>query len=146
MQSTQAPSNDALQRLIDGVQTLVREHVALARAEAVEYGRSMGREVAIAAAGIPVLLAGYLLLMIALGYLLALWLPPWAAFGIVALANLGGGGALMSAGVRKLKAKHAGLQRTGEELHRDKAWLASLAQAQRTAGDGHLQPARLPEA
>src|SRR5438105_6894219 len=88
------PSKDAFQRLIDGLQTLIREHLALARAELKEDVRSVGRDAVVGAAGVPALLAGYLLLMIALAYLLAIWLPLWAAFGIVAAVNLGAGGAL----------------------------------------------------
>jgi len=40
----------------------------------------------------PALGAGYLLLMVAMSFLLSSWLPYWAAFGIVALANLVTGG------------------------------------------------------
>ncbi len=74
MPVTQAPipSKDALQRLLDGLQTLIREHLALARVEAKEDLRAMGRDLLVSAAGIPALFAGYLLLMVAIGYLLAL--------------------------------------------------------------------------
>jgi uncharacterized membrane protein YqjE len=120
------PTRDALQRLVDGVQTLIREHMALARAEIKDDVRSMGRDLLIGAAGVPALAAGYLLLMIALGFLLALWLPSWAAFGIVALVNLGAGGALTLAGVRKASRSRVGMPGTGAELERDKRWLASM--------------------
>lgn len=120
------PSKDALQRLLDGLQTLIREHLALARAEIKDDVRSMGRDLLIGAAGVPALLAGYLLLMMALGYLLSLWLPPWAAFGLVAVANLGAGAALTAVGARKAMAERPPLAGTGQELQRDKTWLASL--------------------
>lgn len=120
------PSRDALQRLLDGLQTLIREHLALARAEIKDDVRTMGKDLIVAAAGVPALLAGYLLLMIAAGYLLSLWLPLWAAFGIVALANLGAGGAMTFAALAKAKRSRVGMPRTGEELQRDKAWLSDL--------------------
>lgn len=135
------PSKDAFQRLIDGLQTLVREHMALARAELKEDVRGMGRDLLEGAAGVPALAAGYLLFMIALGYLLAVWLPSWAAFGIVALANLGAGAALTAAGIRKVRSRRVDLRRSAEELHEDKRWIASLGDGPRSHDGGQL-PAR----
>ncbi|HET9754243.1 MAG TPA: phage holin family protein [Myxococcales bacterium] len=135
------PSKDAFQRLIDGLQTLVREHMALARVELKEDLRGMGRDVLAGAAGVPALAAGYLLLMIALGYLLAVWLPSWAAFGIVALANLGIGGLLSAGGVRKVRSRRVDLQRSAEELQQDRRWIATLGDGPRADTEGQL-PAR----
>jgi hypothetical protein len=125
------PSKDALQRLIDGLQTLIREHLALARAEIKEDVRGMGRDLAVVAAGAPPLAAGYLLLMMAVGFLLATWLPSWAAFGIVALVNLGGGVFLSLVWGRRVVRQRVDLSRTGDELQKDKAWLASLNESTR---------------
>jgi uncharacterized membrane protein YqjE len=135
------PSKDAFQRLLDGLQTLVREHMALARVELKEDVRGMGRDVLTGAAGVPALAAGYLIFMIAVGYLLAVWLPSWAAFGIVALANLGVGGLLTLSGIRKVRARRVDLHRSAEELQQDKRWIASLGDGQRTRAEGQL-PAR----
>lgn len=133
------PSKDALQRLLDGLQTLFREHLALARLEIKEDVRSTGKDLLAGAAGVPALAAGYLLLMIAIGYLLALWMPNWAAFGIVALLNLGAGGGMTFLGVRKVMRKRVGMPKTGEELRADKEWLASLKPGARPAdGDGKI--------
>jgi hypothetical protein len=133
------PSKDALQRLLDGLQNLVREHLALARAEAKEDLRAMGRDLAYGAAGVPPLAVGYLMLMLAFGYLLAQWLAPWAAFGIVALANLSGGTALTIVSRKKLMEsrlrKHSAV---GEELQTNKAWLSSLTETTRPQPDGKL--------
>jgi uncharacterized membrane protein YqjE len=136
------PSKDALQRLIDGLQTLIREHLALARVEIKDDVRAMGRDLLVGASGVPALAAGYLLMMMAIGYLLAVWLPPWAAFGIVAALNLGAGGAVSLAGLRKIMRQRVGLPRTGEELQRDKAWLASLKDGPKAEGNGKpVEPA-----
>lgn len=135
------PSKEAFQRLIDGLQTLVREHMALARVELKDDLRGMGRDVLAGAAGVPALAAGYLIFMIALGYLLAVWLPPWAAFGIVALANLAAGAVLTLGGIRKVRARHVDLQRTEEELQEDKRWITSMGDGPRAHDEGQL-PAR----
>src|SRR5919205_3931159 len=90
-----APSDtakEALQRLIDGFQTLVREHLALAKVEMKDDLRRMGRDVALSAAGLPALFVGYVLFMASMALLLALALPAWLAFLIVALLNIGAGG------------------------------------------------------
>jgi uncharacterized membrane protein YqjE len=123
---TPAPSLDALQRLIEGLQTLLREHIALARAEVKEDLRNTGRELLVSAAGVPALATGYLLFTIAVAFLLALWIPQWAAFGIVALVNLGAGAILTLLWGRRALQQGLSLPRTGEELRRDKEWVARL--------------------
>ncbi len=55
------PAKDALQRLLDGLQTLMKEHLALARAELKDDVRTMGRDLLVAAAGVPALAVGYLM-------------------------------------------------------------------------------------
>src|SRR6266403_745066 len=115
MPTATMPSKDALQRLLDGLQMFIREHLALARSEMKADLRAMGRDLAVCAAGVPALVAGYLLLMFAIGYLLSVWLPQWAGFGIVALLNLGAGGSLT-------------LARMAEQLRRARQWLAALKQ------------------
>ena len=123
------PPKDAFQRLIEGLQTFIREHLALARSEAKDELVSVGRDLAVAASGLPFLLTGYLLLMIAAGFALSLVLPSWAAFGIVALVNLGAGGALTFVLGRRLLQKRSVLPETGRELERNKQWVAQLKNA-----------------
>jgi hypothetical protein len=126
-----APSRDAFQRLIDGLQTLIREHLALARVEAKEDLRSMGRDLALGAAGVPALATGYLLLMTALAFLLGVWLANWLAFGIVAVANLAGGAVLSMVCKRKLSGKKVELPASADELRRNREWLSSLKESTR---------------
>ena len=132
-------ASDAFQRLVDGLQALVREHLALARVEAKEDMRQLGRDALVGAAGVPALVAGYVFLMAAIGLLLSSWLQAWAAFGIVALANLAAGGALTFASVRKLRKGRVELPRTGEELKRDRRWLASLGNGEDRGGKAWQQ-------
>jgi Putative Actinobacterial Holin-X, holin superfamily III len=120
------PSRDALHRLLDALQTLIREHLALARVELKHDLRTMGRDLATGAAGVPPLAAGFLLLMFAIASLLSIWLPAWAAFGIVALVNLAAGGAITLSGSRRIAHSRIELPCTAEEIRRDREWVAAL--------------------
>ncbi|MFL5311319.1 MAG: phage holin family protein [Myxococcales bacterium] len=135
-------ARDALGRLLDGVQTLFREHLALAKTELKDDLRRAARDVLLSAAGLPPLLVGYVLLMVALALLLALAIPSWVAFGLVALVNLIAGGALSVAFMNKARQDKIALPRTEEELRRDKEWLAAL----REGAAGPPPPERTPRA
>ena len=121
-----APSRDVMHRLLDGLQTLIREHLALARVELKQDLRTMGRDLATGAAGLPPLAAGFLLLMFAIASLLSLWIPAWAAFGIVALVNLAAGGAITWSGSRSIARDRSEMPCTAEEIRRDREWMAAL--------------------
>ena len=131
------PPKDAFQRLIEGLQTFIREHLALAKAEAMDELSALGRDLALAAAGVPFLLTGYLLLMVAAGFALSLLLPAWAAFGIVAVVNLGTGSVLTFVLGRRVLQKRVALPGNDEELERSKQWVAQL----KNATDVRPQPA-----
>ena len=139
------PSRDALQRLLDGLQTFIREHLALARVEMKSDLRTMGKDLAVGAAGVPALGAGYLLLMVAIALLLSRWLPSWAAFGIVAVGNLAAGGTLTWSGTRRVMRDRVDLPRTAEEIRRDRRWLSSMKQGSRPAEHSIPQQVALPD-
>src|SRR6266852_5666223 len=96
---------DALARLLDGVQTLFREHLALAKIELKDDLRRAGRDLLLGAAGLP-------LLMVALALLIALALPGWIAFALMALLNLLVGGALTKIYGEKARREKIALPRT----------------------------------
>jgi hypothetical protein len=73
--------------------------------------------------------------MVAIGFLLAIWIPYFIAFGIVALVNLAAGAFLSGIWGRRALKQRIALERTGEELQRDKRWLQSLKR-----GEQHLPP------
>jgi uncharacterized membrane protein YqjE len=125
---------DALARLLDGVQTLFREHLALAKTELKDDLRRAGRDVLLSAAGLPPLLVGYVLLMVALALLLAQAIPGWVAFAVVAVVNLIAGGLLTVTFMSKARQDKIALPRTEQELRRDKEWLTSVR-------DGGARPA-----
>jgi len=120
---------DALGRLLDGVQTLFREHLALAKTELKDDLRRAGRDLLVSAAGLPPLLVGYVLLMVALALLLALALPGWLAFAVVGLVNVIAGGTMTLGFMRKAKQDKIALPRTEEELRRDREWLGSVRES-----------------
>jgi Putative Actinobacterial Holin-X, holin superfamily III len=64
--------------------------------------------------------------MTSMALLIALALPTWLAFLIVAVVNIGAGGALTAAFAAKARAEPVGMPRTAEEIRRDKEWLASM--------------------
>ena len=119
-------ARDALNRLIDGFQTLVREHLALAKVELTEDLKRMGRSLLLSAAGVPALLAGYLLLNVAIALLLATVMASWAAFAIVALVNLVAGLALTAHFIKKARETPFSFTATGTELRRDREMVSSL--------------------
>src|SRR2546428_10895926 len=94
------PSRDALHRLLDGLQTLIREHLALARVELKQDLRTMGRDLATGAAGLPPLAAGFLLLVFWIAPPRSLWVPAWAPLGGGSLGGLGAGGGIPASGSR----------------------------------------------
>jgi len=124
---------DAFQRLIDGIQLLIREHLALARVELRDDLRALGRDLFLAALGVPLLVTGYLIAMISLALGLTAVLLPWAAFGAVALANLAGGAILTLVSVRRASSRKAlPMSATTSELAQNRARVSSLAEPQRT--------------
>src|ERR1700738_1453137 len=115
----EAPVRDAVGRVLDAVQLLAKEHLELARVEIKRDLRAMGRDLAVAALGLPVLLTGWILGMVAVA--VALPLPRWASFGAVALINLAGGAALTATGDRSRRPDGHIQKGTRGELFRDKA-------------------------
>jgi len=136
-------ARDALNRLIDGFQTLVREHLALAKVELKEDLKRMGRSLLLSLAGIPALLAGYLFLNVAVALLLATIIASWMAFGLVAIVNLGAGTALTVVFAKRARQTSISLPSTEEEMRRNRAMISNVAQ--RTSVDARPAPATAPE-
>ena len=70
------------------VSTLVRAEVALAKAEITTEAKKAGAGTGLIAGAAVLLLYASLFFFVFLGFLLAIWLPEWAAFGIVFLILL----------------------------------------------------------
>ena len=89
--------------------------------------------------------ASSLLLMVAVSFLLSRWLPYWAAFGIVAVANLVTGGTLTWSCTRRVMHDRVDLPRTAEEIRRDRRWLSSMKQGNRPAENALPQPVAIAD-
>jgi hypothetical protein len=128
---------EVVSQLSDGMNQLVRGHLALARVEMARDMKKLARDLGMEAAGAPPLTVGYLLLWFAIGYALALVVPTWAAFLICAAANFAIGVGLMLAGRAMMKRDKPQLKETTEEFRRDKSWLNVLKQPAETMR-GHM--------
>lgn len=105
-----------VQSAMADVSTLIRGEVELAKTEISTSAKKAGISVGLfAAAGVLVAFAG-IYLFITLAEVLDLWLPRWAAFGIVTLFLLLVAGAAGMIGRRMLK-KVEKPERTLETLH-----------------------------
>jgi hypothetical protein len=126
------PAKDSFLRLIDGTQALFRQHFALARLELRDDVRQIVKDAALSAAGVPLLLVGYTILMIALALALATAMASWVAFGIVALVNLAAGAVLgVVYGKRIGKQDKIQLSGTTDELQRNREWMGALREGTR---------------
>lgn len=125
---TEAPSlSEAFRRLTDGIQRLIRDHLALVRSEMKQDLKAAGRDVALALLGLPSLFLGYAFLMVAAAFLLARSLGEPAAFAIVGAVNLLAGGLLAFIFGRRLATKDKpDMDRVANQLKEDGRWLRDL--------------------
>lgn len=117
-----------MQRIADGFGTLVRDHLALARIEAVEDAKSLGGDVARVAVFAPFLLLGYALLCVAASVAIGQALGMAWGFVIVAGVNLLVGGVGVGLGLSRLRQRRV----LGETVAEIKA-TSSLLSATRSA-------------
>jgi len=121
---------EAVSGLSQGMNALVRGHLALARVEAMRDLRAMGKDAAIELSGVPLLMASYLLLWFGIGYALALAMPAWASFLICSGVNLVLGLALIAVGRARMKRERKlDLPASTYELRRDRELAARLREA-----------------
>ena len=111
-----------LASLLQDLQDVVRAEIQLAKTELQEDVTAAGRGVATIAAGAVVGLVGFLILMLAVAYLLAVWLPLWVAAGIVGLILLVLAVILALRGKGALSAANLKPEQTMESLKEDSAW------------------------
>ncbi|MFP4598582.1 MAG: phage holin family protein [Persicimonas sp.] len=122
----------AFERLTDGVSTLVKQHLELARYEIKQDVSTTGKRLAFVAACGVVALIGYVLLLAA-AILLAGWLGGFAAAFIVgvslAVIHLAAAaGIFVHYGKQLKEEKPVDLAQTTDELDKDKQWLRKIAQ------------------
>jgi hypothetical protein len=102
---------------------LVRQELALFKAELQEKLGRAGVGAALVGAGALIAYSGLLFLLLAAVFALALVLPAWAAALIVGVLVLGAGGALALVGKRRMRADAMAPERTMRSLREDGAWI-----------------------
>jgi uncharacterized membrane protein YqjE len=102
--------------------TLIRQEVALAKAEMKQKGAEVGKDVGMMAAGGALAYAGLLALIATIIIVLAEFMPWWLSALIVSLVVLGIGGLLVQRGMSALKQTSMAPEQTIETLKEDKEW------------------------
>jgi Putative Actinobacterial Holin-X, holin superfamily III len=109
--------------LADQISSLVRQEVALFKAELLEKVGLIGQGVGAIAAGVLIAFSGWLALVAAAVLGLAIVVAPWLAALIVGLVMLGIGGGLFYFGKSRLDAEGLAMRRTLNSLREDEAWV-----------------------
>jgi uncharacterized membrane protein YqjE len=127
------PLGELLRQLAQDSATLVRQEVALAKAELRQNVRSLVRDLAMVAVGAALAVTGALVMVAFLVILLGAMLGNyWLGALIVGLLFLSVGGVLLMVNLRKLGREELAPTRTLETLKEDKQWLQSeITQAKR---------------
>ena len=111
-----------LGELADETSTLVRQELALARAEVGQKVGRIGRDLGFLAVGGAIAYAGFLAILGAAVFLLAQVMPLWLAALIVGLVVAGGGYLLVQRGLAALRAVDLAPRRTLRTLKDDVEW------------------------
>lgn len=99
---------------------LVKQQIELTKAEIQQNVKTAGASFGILAAGGAVLGIGAIFLLVTIAYVIAVWLPVWAGFGIVTLVLLIVGAILVVVG-RKRAQTISGPERSVAALEATKA-------------------------
>lgn len=102
--------------------TLIRQEVALAKAEMKQKGTEAGKDVGMLAAGGALAYAGLLALIVTIIIILASFMAWWLSALIVSLVVLGAGGLLIQRGMTALKQMNMAPEHTIETIKEDAEW------------------------
>ncbi len=118
-----ATLGELFSQLSQDTSTLVREELALAKAEMTQKASKAGKNVAYVAAGALIGYAGFLVLLGAVTLLLAYVMPLWLAALIVGVIVIAVGAVMAMTSLEKLKEMQPAPKQTIESLKEDKEWL-----------------------
>lgn len=123
--------------LVADLRALASRHAALAREEGREAIGDLIRGGVWVAAGVVAGLGVVLFLPVLLTVLLSLWMPTWVAALVAAGGTLAVAGALLAAGLRRIRRPK--MRRTRSAMREDATWIrtliASLRRFGRSAGE-----------
>lgn len=108
-------------------QTLVRLEVRLAKTELGEKIDSYARNTGLLIGGGLIAYAGIIGIMMALGFLLASFMPAWLGFLCVGVLIAGIGYATLQAGLRGVQRTQVSLEKTAESIEEDREWIRKEA-------------------
>ena len=115
---------DLVGELFGEASTLIRQEVALAKTEITQDAKKAGVSAASAIAGGVVAYAGFIVLLIGLGFgLNDLFDSAWLGLTLVGLLVAVGGSLMLRSGLAALKAIDPTPERTLKTLKEDKEWL-----------------------
>ena len=122
----QESTGSLIRGILNDLRTLIREEIALARAEMREQaGRARSAALSFGIAAAALAFGGtFLLVAIALGIATLLGWPAWAGFLIVALLLGIGGYVTLSSGRKQLARVHAMPEETVTTLKENSEWIA----------------------
>ncbi|HEY0873585.1 MAG TPA: phage holin family protein [Vicinamibacterales bacterium] len=126
MASTTEPSiADVLKSAVRDAQDLVREEIALAKAEARQAVSRVGSGIAMLAGAAIAGLVGLILLLTAISWAISevFGLPAWAGFGITTVVMLVIAGVLAMVGKRRMNAARAAMPRTVDTMKENMEWM-----------------------
>ncbi|HEY8339366.1 MAG TPA: phage holin family protein [Egibacteraceae bacterium] len=112
----------AAQAVLDDAKALVQAEIALGKAELQQKAKEKGTGAGLMAAAAVLGWLGLQGLLITIGFVLALWLPGWAAALIVTAVLLLAAGIAALLG-RKQLAKPVGVDTTKQNVEEDLAWI-----------------------
>lgn len=139
-QSTAPSAGDALRRAADALVRLVKEHLELARVELRKDLRRAGRDATFALAGVPLMVVGWAMLMVAVAVAIAPWVGAAGGFATVAVLNLGVGGGVTWIFAKRLTGDdRPDLDETTRELQEDRRWLKRLTRARNSESSMHVR-------
>lgn len=102
--------------------TLVRQEVALAKAEMSQQASRVGKDIGFLAVGGTILYAGFLVILAGVIIILAELMPWWLSALLVGIVVAGIGAGLVQKGRKDLKQTSLVPQQTIETLKEDKEW------------------------
>ena len=108
--------------IVEDLQHIVRGEVQLAKTELKEEAGQMGKGAGMAGAGALVGLVGFIFLMLAVTYLLNIWMRMWIAAGLVGLVLVIVAAILASSGRSKIQEANLKPEQAIDSLKEDQEW------------------------
>jgi hypothetical protein len=122
-QKMDRPLGELFSELGTGTSALVRQEIALAKAELTQKATKVGKHAAYVAVGAAVAYAAFLAVMAAIIFALGEALPLWASALIVGLVFGVVAAILIYEGINRLKRMNLAPRQTVETLKEDAQWL-----------------------